>query len=131
MANTLDGTVIGSGLRYNAQARIVSDKFILYIFFFIIISLLSQSALLLINWGQLPPVVPIFYSKPWGDMMLAAPIFLWILPGITLIFFIINYFLAIYILREYYFLNRVLIVFTAFIAFSTLYNLSRIIGLLV
>ena len=131
MANTLDSTIIGRRLRYDAQARISSDKFILYIFFLIIISLLGQSALLLITWGQLPPVVPIFYSKPWGDLMLAAPIYLWLLPGVTLIFFILNYFIAIYILREYYFLNRVLIAFTALIAISTLYDLSRIIGLLV
>lgn len=131
MANTLESTIIGSGLRYDAQARIFSDKFIFYIFFFIILSLLGQSTLLLINWGQLPPVVPIFYSKPWGDLMLAAPIYLWLLPGVTLIFFIINYYIAIYILREYYFLNRVLIVFTALIAISMLYNLSKIIGLLV
>lgn len=131
MVNTIDGDVLGSGLRYDTQARISSDKLVFYVFLFVVLSILGQVSLILINWGQLPPVVPIFYSRPWGDLMLASPFYLWILPGVTFLFFTINYFLALYILRDYYFLNRVLVIFAALIAFATLYDMTRIIGLIV
>ena len=126
-----DGAGRAYGIGYETQSRIFSDKLALFVFIFFLISILVQAALLLMNWSQLPPEVPIFYSKPWGEAMLGPPIYLWILPTFTILFFIINYFIAIFLLRENYFLNRVLIVFSAIISFATLYDMSRIIGLLV
>ncbi len=124
-------TSTGWRFRYEAQERLSSDKLTLFVFIFFVISTLAQSSLILINWGELPPEIPILYSRPWGEMMLASPIFLWILPAATIIFILLNFFIALYFLRTQYFLNRVLIVFSAIIALATLYDLTRIIGLLV
>lgn len=119
------------GFKFEVQEKISSDRLALFVFIFFLISVTIQGALIVLNWRTLPPQVPIFYSKPWGEPMLAAPIFLWILPSLTVIFVIVNYFVALYLLRSQYFLNRVLVVFSAIISFSTLYDISRIIGLLV
>jgi len=130
MASTAKSQHHGLGITYEATERISSDKLVLYVFIFSILSVLAQSEVILINWGQLPPEVPIFYSRPWGELMLASPRFLWILPVITAVFVFINYFIALFIIRSQYFLNRVLIVFSALIASATAYDMTRIIGLL-
>ena len=119
------------GFRYEAQERIYSDRLVFFVFIFCVLSTLTQSALILINWGKLPPAIPIFYSRPWGELMLGAPAFLWILPVITVAFVLTNYFIALFLIQSQYFLNRVLIVFSAIIAFATVYDAVRIIGLLV
>ncbi|OGD83879.1 hypothetical protein A3A54_01885 [Candidatus Curtissbacteria bacterium RIFCSPLOWO2_01_FULL_39_62] len=119
------------GFRYEAQERISSDRLVFVVFVFFIISTLTQSALILVNWGTLPPEVPIFYSRPWGEQILARPIYLWILPIITVVFVLTNYFIALFLIQSQYFLNRVLIIFGAIIAFATLYDMTRIVGLLI
>ena len=119
------------GFPHEAQERISSDKFALIVFIFSVFSLLTQSTFILINWGKLPPAIPIFYSRPWGELMLGSPAFLWILPIVTVAFVLTNYFIALFLIQSQYFLNRVLIVFSAIIAFATVYDTVRIIGLLV
>lgn len=39
---------------------------------------------------SLPPEVPVFYSKPWGEERLAARQFLWLLPAIGALVIILN-----------------------------------------
>lgn len=130
MENIKDATT-RLGIRYEAQDRLLSDKLTLFVFIFFVISVIAQSSLILINWSKLPPEVPIFYSRPWGEPMLAAPIFLWILPVSCVVFVLLNLFIALYLIKAHYFLNRVLIVFSAIIAFATLYDVIRLMGLLV
>lgn len=132
MATKIDasGTKLGF-IKYDAQERLSSDKLSFFVFIFFLISVLGQASLLLINWGNLPPEAPIFYSRSWGEPMLAAPIFLWILPALTVVFALVNYFIALYFFQNLYFLRRVLVIFSAIISFATLYGVTKIIGLLV
>ena len=117
-----------------AQPQIVKDTFLdrinFTILFFGIISSLGQISLLLFSWNKLPPQVPIFYSRAWGEQMLASPFVLWILPVITIFSLILNFLLAIFLKKIGQFVNRVLTVTCFFIALLTLYNLSKIIALL-
>lgn len=125
-------TIASSRLRFThgASERLSSDKLTFFVFIFFVISVLLQSLLILFNWRGLPPEIPIFYSRPWGEPMLASPIFLWILPVATVLFVLVNYLIALYFLRSFNFLSRVLIVFSAIISFATLYDVIRIVGLL-
>lgn len=57
-------------------------------FFIGIGGLLAGVIFLLIFWLKLPPEVPVFYSKPWGQEQLGQPIFLWLplfLSGLALL----------------------------------------------
>jgi len=54
----------------------------------IIISL--QIILIVIFFSQLPPQVPLYYSRPWGEAQLAPTHHLFILPLISILFLLIN-----------------------------------------
>lgn len=45
---------------------------------------------LAIVWQKLPPAVPLFYSRPWGEPQLAKKIYLWLLPASAWILTLIN-----------------------------------------
>jgi len=52
---------------------------------------LTQLGLILFFWKKIPPEVPLFYSRPWGKEQLANPLFLFLLPGLTLVVFLVNF----------------------------------------
>jgi len=52
---------------------------------------LAQLISILFFWRKLPPEIPLFYSRPWGKEQLAKPLFLFLLPGLTLVIFLINF----------------------------------------
>src|SRR3989338_551510 len=117
-------------LKDEASQSLTSDRFSFSILIFCILSILAQISLILVSWGKLPPELPLFYSRPWGEAILASPLFLWILPTVAAFLTIANFSIAIFWLRTNYFLTRVLIIFTALIAFITLYDSAIIISLL-
>jgi len=41
--------------------------------------------LLAVFWVKLPPLVPLWYSRPWGEEQLANPAFLWVIPAAILV----------------------------------------------
>ena len=41
-------------------------------------------------WGKLPPVVPLYFSLPWGEARLAPRLMLYLLPIVTLAVLMIN-----------------------------------------
>jgi len=110
---------------------LASDRLLFSVLIFACISILGQISLILVSWGKLPPEIPFFYSRPWGEMQLASPLFLWILPSITILFTLVNFLVAIFIVGKYYFLTRVAIIFSALVAFATLYDSAKIISLLI
>ena len=117
--------------RFRIQTEEVKqDKLALLIFLFSVLSTLLQSSLILSANSNLPPQVPLFYSRPWGETMLAAKIFLWILPAICALVTITNFSLAVFVLKGKKFLGRVLLMFSLIIAIGTLFDTAKIIGLL-
>lgn len=40
--------------------------------------------------GKLPPVVPLYFTLPWGEARLAPKLMLYTIPGIALVFLIFN-----------------------------------------
>jgi len=46
-------------------------------------------------WRFLPPQVPLFFSRPWGEDQLVAPVYLFLIPGLgagsLLVNFVLNY----------------------------------------
>ncbi len=131
MANqTPDGSNVRFGFRSETYSKLSLDRFSFLTIVFCSTSILAQAALILVSWTKLPPQLPIFYSKPWGEQMLANKLAIGILPGLTIIFVAINWAVARFLKQEP-FLYRVLMVFSAILAFAALYDATKIISLLV
>lgn len=105
-------------------------NFGLFTFGICILSILAQTSLLLVSWGRLPPEVPLFYSRPWGEQILAAPVFLFLMPAIAIFCFLANWLLASFVWRGDFFLEKVLEISAILVAVTTLYNTIKIVSLL-
>jgi len=76
-------------------ATLKEDAFV-WSSFLISLSIIALLAgFILLKWNQLPPEIPLFFSRPWGNDQLTPPINLWLLPGFSLLVLISNFFLAI------------------------------------
>jgi hypothetical protein len=105
------------------------DRFSFLSYILCLVSVLGQVSLILVSWGKFPPQIPLFYSRPWGEEILAAPIFIWILPGIALISLGINHALS-RMAKSELFLIKVLTSFSLLVSITTLYGTVKIISLL-
>jgi len=53
------------------------------------------------QWKHLPPSVPLWYSRPWGNDQLASPIWLFLLPVGGLLIYFINLAVSMYLTAKY------------------------------
>jgi hypothetical protein len=61
-----------------------------------------------IFWKQLPPLIPLWYSKPWGNDQLANTSFLFLLPIGTLLWNIVNTLFSIHFTKEHLVFSQIL-----------------------
>lgn len=84
---------------------------------------------ILINWKRLPPELPLYYSRPWGEAQLASLNSFFLLPlfgaGINLI----NLLLVRTIFRQNRFLNRTLEINSLILNLLLFITIIKIIGL--
>ena len=66
-----------------------------------IVLIVIQSMAVGISWKKLPPMVPLWYSLPWGDEQLAAPFWRIILPLSCTVWQCIATLTNIYIARDH------------------------------
>lgn len=113
------------------QHGLFSDKLLFFIFLFCMLSLLMQSLLILTSFSKLPPEIPLFYSKTWGGEMLAPKIYIWILPAITAVVYLLNTAIARFLLLKDEFLKTALFAASAVVAIGAFLDTSKIISLLI
>lgn len=105
------------------------EKFISLIFrwnlFFIIVQLL----LLFINFNNLPPQIPLFYSKPWGEGQLAPVSYIFLLPALSAMVLLLNNCLAVFFLKSIQLLTRLLIILSLVFSIFATITLYQIINL--
>ncbi|HUW21243.1 MAG TPA: hypothetical protein VMW41_01110 [Candidatus Bathyarchaeia archaeon] len=70
--------------------------------------IILTSLLIFYSWNRLPPQIPLFYSRPWGEKQLASPLELWLLPAFSFGILTLNTFLAIFTLKKDILIRRVL-----------------------
>jgi len=90
----------------------------------IVITTLGSLIILVLVWQKLPPVVPLWFSQPWGEERLAYPAWLFVLPFSGLAFYLVNLILATYLTRDYPIFTRIL--FLTSLLISTLAFLALI-----
>jgi len=71
---------------------------------------------------SLPPLVPLWYSRPWGADQLTHPLWLFILPAGSMALYVVNRAIGVYLTAEYLiftqmaFLTSLLVSLLSFIA---------------
>lgn len=105
----------------------LNDKILVTIVTFGLITVLLSVLSLIIKWQNLPPQVPLFYSKPWGSEQLAPKSFLWFLPILAVVIWLLDLALIRTFLKNNEFLSRILAVFGALTAILVSITLVKIV----
>ncbi len=96
---------------------------------FILVLFILSIGLLLWRWRVLPPMVPLWYSRPWGADQLASPYWLFILPVASLILYGINFLVGIYVTGEYLIFTQMLFLSSLVVSLLSFVALMKILFL--
>ena len=93
-----------------------------------IISLIFVMGEVYLLWSaaNLPPQVPFWYSKTWGENQLTTPNWLWLIPAVTGVFLLVNAFLCYLISNKEPTVASITIWSTTIISFAATLTLYRI-----
>ena len=72
------------------------------------IIILVSILIIALFWKQLPPLVPLWYSRPWGNDQLANPVFLFLLPVGAFMWNIVNTLVSIHFIKEHLVFSQIL-----------------------
>jgi len=87
-------------------------------------------AVLIFSWNKLPLEVPLWYSKPWGEDRLADPSWLFLLPGASLFWYLINSLLTINITKDHLVFSQILFLSALLVSIFSFVTLSMIIWII-
>lgn len=88
-----------------------------------------QVIAIVISWKKLPPMVPLWYSLPWGDGQLASPIWLTVLPGGSIVWQIVSSLTNIYVTRDHLIFAQILSLASCFLSLFSCIVLVSIVSL--
>lgn len=97
------------------------------------VALLAVVSIIMIAvyWKMLPPLVPLWYSRPWGSDQLAPPIFLFFLPISSVTIHLINLAFAMYVTTEYLVFTQSLFLSSLIVSLLSFIAVIKIIFLIV
>ena len=96
-----------------------------------IILFIFQLVLIIWFYNQLPPQIPIFFSRPWGESWLASSSSIFILPLYSLVIFLLNYFLVLFYHQKKFLLSQLLVIFAFIISLFSTVSVIKIISLVI
>jgi len=88
-------TFIPNVSEYQFNDRISNTAFI-FSFVFILINIL----IVWFNHSSLPPEIPLYLQRNWGAEQLAQKDMIWLQPGLLVIFFLVNYAISLFTLKN-------------------------------
>jgi len=92
--------------------------------------ILSEAVLIFFKFNDLPPQLPLYYSRPWGESQLATSSLILLLPLLSLIILILNNFLAVFLLKSMRLFSRLLIIVSLIFSMFSAVTLFRIVYLI-
>ena len=92
-----------------------------------LLSLTLEVVTFIVAYNNLPPVVPLFYSRPWGESQLAKTYLLFLLPFLTLLFILINNFIKFRFFKGNEFIDKLITYYNLSTIFITTFIFIRII----
>jgi len=93
--------------------------------------LFLTSTLVLLLWRRLPPKIPLFYSRPWGEEQLVERFWLLVLPIICFLLISFNFRLAGLFLKKENLLAQILIWSSLILVFLLSTTIIRILLIVV
>lgn len=85
------------------------DKVLKFAFLSSSFLLLLQILFLIFTYKNLPPLIPLYLQRPWGQSQIAPQIQIFLLPALTLFLIIFNTFLSTFLYKESPLLSRILL----------------------
>lgn len=93
------------------------------------VSIALSVILLVWHYPQLPPLVPLWYAKPWGADRLAQSLWLILLPLGSFIILIINTIAAQVLTREILIFSQILAITSLLVSMLSLVTITKILFL--
>lgn len=87
--------------------------------------------ILTVFWGKLPPEIPLWYSRPYGDNQLAASWTLWLIPLTNLIINLTTIRLSGTVIEEDKFLAQIMTIVSSLTTLMSLITIIKIISLVI
>lgn len=108
-----------------------SDKICRMLFMLTIFGILGQVGFLAVNFKELPPEMPLFYSLYWGKGQLAPTFFIFLIPILTAVFLLINILLSILVFGLDLFWKRILSFTTLVLGMLTSYWVYKTVSIFI
>lgn len=110
---------------------ILADKTIVIAFFVNIFFVLTSVIYVLIFYGTLPPLIPVFNQMPWGEQRLGSQMTIFIPIGISSLIFAINLFMSALIYKNIPLIARMLAAMSLLMGILAFLFVIRIITLII
>lgn len=94
-----------------------------------LVSILVAFLVLLIFFRRLPPEVPLWFCRPWGQDRLASPSWLFLLPAVSFVWYVVDVLFIMYLTAEYLVFSQILIGSSTLVAILSLISLVKIIAI--
>ncbi|OGG34993.1 hypothetical protein A2363_02110 [Candidatus Gottesmanbacteria bacterium RIFOXYB1_FULL_47_11] len=96
---------------------------------FVLICFVLSLGILLWRWRLLPPMVPLWYSRPWGADQMTEPYWLFLLPMASMFLYIVNVVVSIYFTAEYLIFTQMLFLSSLIVSLLSFITLVKIVFL--
>ncbi len=111
-------------------AMVKTNWFVNLVHKFVLILFVLSIGLLLWRWRMLPPMVPLWYSRPWGAQQLANPYWLFILPLAGILLYGVSFAISMYITAEYLIFTQMLFLSSLVVNVLSFVSLIKILFLI-
>ena len=81
-------------------------------------------------WQRLPPEVPLWYSRPWGENQLAHPLWLFLLPLGSVFWFMVSLLCSVYLTKDHLTFTQILFLSTVVTSMLSCITLVQIVFLI-
>ncbi len=108
---------------YNNRIVMIDTVIVLFVY---CLSLL----LIILAFSKLPPLVPLWYSKPWGPDRLAHPLWLFLFPISSILWYCIDVLLSIFVTREYLVFSQLLLTSSVIVSMVSFFSVIKIIAIM-
>lgn len=112
---------------YQQRIKTLLTKRVFRIIFFapIVLIILTLLAILFL-YRQLPPEIPLYYSRPWGTDQITSPMYLLLLPLGSLFWYILTNIIIAFQTHQYRVFSQLLLIFSFFTTILATYAVMMI-----